>query len=769
MALQLSRGTNAQRLAVTPLDGELIVVTDYAAAEVSPLWLGDGATVGGIVPITLELDDLTDVVLAELVDKQILQYDGLTGLWNNVSNPVLTGLTAGNVTVGLTDNNAVGTTTGDLNLTPASGVTSIGASLRVDGGTLWVDSVNNRVGVANLSPTYPLDVTGIARATGGVNASLVKVGISATGTIDTISGDLTLDAATDIVRVNADAVVSGDLAVNGGDLTTTSSVGNLFNANATTVNIGNGATTEVNIGAPGGTSRVQIKSPLLEAQGNAIIAGNLTVNGELTYLNVQDLQVEDKNILMARGNTSDAVANGGGITLKGATDKTINWYDADNRWYFNGGDGVEHEMIIGEFTTLSERAKFINNAGGIVSAEFLKRVTTAADGDNSGIFFGNIDASNNKLLTQRITSEYDAVGNNILRVQTDPVGNFAPSSTTVRNQFRLDDNSANIAGTQVILNGNQTTGAPDAGLTASLRVNRGSSTEALLSWVESTGFWSFNNPVFVQGGLVGSDFLGINGLNIYFNNEDGTPSAGDNANLIVKRGSGVDVVFRWNEGIDRWESTTDGTNYIKLPNQGLDTGDNALFGGVQSGNIRVGITGDNEIDTTTGNLTIDSAGGTTTIDDAVIVTGNLTVDTNTLVVDAANNQVSIAGAAVSGYALTVNGGTTTGLLDLDNRAAFDTGALTTTTAGSYVLNQTTRDSLKMQINVTDNVTGKVQCLEILALRDGSQALFTTYAEMHSAGGPLAYFTADIDSGNLRVLCDAGPNNTTFTYVRHSLT
>ena len=48
---------------------------------------------------------------------------------------------------------------------------------------------------------------------------------------------------------------------------------------------------------------------------------------------------------------------------------------------------------------------------------------------------------------------------------------------------------------------------------------------------------------------------------------------------------------------------------------------NAQFGGAYLGNVQVGITANNEIDTTSGNLTIDSAGGTTTIDDALTVTG----------------------------------------------------------------------------------------------------------------------------------------------------
>ena len=43
--------------------------------------------------------------------------------------------------------------------------------------------------------------------------------------------------------------------------------------------------------------------------------------------------------------------------------------------------------------------------------------------------------------------------------------------------------------------------------------------------------------------------------------------------------------------------------------------------GATNGNIKIGVTNDNEIDTSSGNLTIDSAGGTVNIDDQLNVTG----------------------------------------------------------------------------------------------------------------------------------------------------
>ena len=66
---------------------------------------------------------------------------------------------------------------------------------------------------------------------------------------------------------------------------------------------------------------------------NLTLAGDLTVNGTTTTINTQDLLVEDKNIVIGNVDTpTDVTADGGGITLKGATDKTINWVDSTDAW-----------------------------------------------------------------------------------------------------------------------------------------------------------------------------------------------------------------------------------------------------------------------------------------------------------------------------------------------------------------------------------------------------------------------------------------------------
>jgi hypothetical protein len=65
--------------------------------------------------------------------------------------------------------------------------------------------------------------------------------------------------------------------------------------------------------------------------GNLIVTGNLTVEGTTTTVNTSNVTVEDKNITLANvAVASDVTADGGGITIKGSTDKTIAYSQASN-------------------------------------------------------------------------------------------------------------------------------------------------------------------------------------------------------------------------------------------------------------------------------------------------------------------------------------------------------------------------------------------------------------------------------------------------------
>ncbi len=98
---------------------------------------------------------------------------------------------------------------------------------------------------------------------------------------------------------------------------------------------------------------------------NLTVAGDLTVNGTTTTINSTTLTVDDKNIEMGSvASPSDTTADGGGITLKGSTDKTINWVNSTDSWTFNqaidiSGNNVDNvQNIIHDFSTTTTAVNF---------------------------------------------------------------------------------------------------------------------------------------------------------------------------------------------------------------------------------------------------------------------------------------------------------------------------------------------------------------------------------------------------------------------------
>ena len=101
--------------------------------------------------------------------------------------------------------------------------------------------------------------------------------------------------------------------------TTTFSAGSAVNSSTASIT-GSTASTSPTTGALVVTGGVGIG-------GSLFVGGDLTINGTTTTINSVTLTVDDKNIeLGSVSSPSDVTAEGGGITLKGATDKFINWY-----------------------------------------------------------------------------------------------------------------------------------------------------------------------------------------------------------------------------------------------------------------------------------------------------------------------------------------------------------------------------------------------------------------------------------------------------------
>jgi hypothetical protein len=186
------------------------------------------------------------------------------------------------------------------NKAAASDLTTHTGATEAHGATGAVVGTTNTQTLTNktlTSPTLTTPALGVATAT------------SINGT--TIPETKTLVVTTDKLNVLA-ATSSSELA---GIISDETGTGALVFANTPTL-------VTPNIGAATGTSLV--------------LSGDLTVNGTTTTINSTEITVDDKNLTLGSVTSpTDAGADGGGITLKGATDKTINWVDATDAWTFS--------------------------------------------------------------------------------------------------------------------------------------------------------------------------------------------------------------------------------------------------------------------------------------------------------------------------------------------------------------------------------------------------------------------------------------------------
>ena len=101
----------------------------------------------------------------------------------------------------------------------------------------------------------------------------------------------------------------------------------------------------------------------LSTTGTLTVGGDLVVNGTTTTVNSTTITVDDKNIELGSVATpTDITANGGGITLKGSTDKTFNWVSSTASWTssenldlasgktfkINGSDVLTSSQVLGK-------------------------------------------------------------------------------------------------------------------------------------------------------------------------------------------------------------------------------------------------------------------------------------------------------------------------------------------------------------------------------------------------------------------------------------
>jgi len=269
----------------------------------------------------------------------------ISGSTNTITNIANSSLTNSSITINGTTASLGGTYTIGANL---ANVLTIGDGISYTGASTYNGSTAVTI---DLKPATDTQMGGVRIdlvATSGINnssgtLSLAKATTTQLGAVLVDGTSITATSPGGVITANAgglagttlkSTVVSSSLTSFGASpalttpavttgLTTPSTTFALVNTNATTVNFA-GAATTIAIGASTGTTTVN---------NDLTVTGNLSVKGSVSFVESTTVQVADKNLELGKVATpTDITADGGGITIKGATDKTLNWVSATPAW-----------------------------------------------------------------------------------------------------------------------------------------------------------------------------------------------------------------------------------------------------------------------------------------------------------------------------------------------------------------------------------------------------------------------------------------------------
>ena len=181
--------------------------------------------------------------------------------------------------------------------------------------------------------------------------------------------------------------------------------------------------------------------------------------------------------------------------------------------------------------------------------------------------------------------------------------------------------------------------------------------------------------------------------------DDPVLALADNTTNVASDGLDRGVRFKWGDGsavkTGFFGFDIQTQRFVFTKDEDLSGGENASapwsdaeFGdvyatGADIGNIQIGITSDNEIDTVSGNLTLDSAGGTVIVDDILSVTGAATITGQVTLSNGTGLRVSEGGTgqrSFTGDAVMISNPAGTAM----NQLASGKSTVSTATNGDYI-------------------------------------------------------------------------------------
>jgi hypothetical protein len=174
----------------------------------------------------------TEITSVDTANDFLLIWDATDSALKKIKPSNISSQVGGsNTQVQFNDNGALG---GDSGLTynKTTDILTIGGGLVVDTSTLVVDGSNNRVGVVNASPAYPLDVTGDINTSGtfrlsgailfnsatSLNSTVVSSSLTSVGTLSglTVSGAATFQTSISALNLTVTNTITGSISGNAG-------------------------------------------------------------------------------------------------------------------------------------------------------------------------------------------------------------------------------------------------------------------------------------------------------------------------------------------------------------------------------------------------------------------------------------------------------------------------------------------------------------------------------------------------------------------------
>ena len=312
----------------------------------------------------------------------ILSLDGSGGINIGTETDVAVAIEASTLAIDASDNTNITvsgiTKTLDID---ATGTVSIDSGTSITIGTAIDRPIDIDASTFELVTSDNLDITLLAnnaadktisidaQNTGSGTAS-IQIGGGTSGTA------ISIGHTTSETTVNDNLTVAGNLTVNGTTTTINSSTLTVDDKNIELALVENPSnlTSAVNLGPDSivkvaDASQVIVGATLTKTStgGGAFNAASVTVSNVNTGVTPHEITVSGGinatpgPITFSVDNTTDASADGGGITLKATADKEIKWVSATNRWTTNVGitsvattaEQLRLAYDAGEFTTMT--------------------------------------------------------------------------------------------------------------------------------------------------------------------------------------------------------------------------------------------------------------------------------------------------------------------------------------------------------------------------------------------------------------------------------